>query len=78
LKVEEERARFNAVPLGGMESRAQRAARYRAEAERVRQEAGTVRDESVKQQLLTIATMYQQMAGTLDRLPASRSDEHDQ
>ena len=51
-----------------MESRSDRAARYRAEAERLRQEAACLPDSSVREQLLDIACQYERLAETVERL----------
>jgi hypothetical protein len=52
-----------------METKQERAARYRAEAERVRREAETMHNEGIRQQLLNIATTYEQMAIIVERMP---------
>ena len=43
-------------------------AKYRAEAERVRQEAGTVRDRDARQMLIDIAAQYERLAALHARL----------
>ena len=51
-----------------MESRNGRAARYRAEAERLLQEAAGLPDSSMREQLLDIARQYERLADTVEWL----------
>lgn len=51
-----------------MESKKERAVRYRAEAERLRRNAETMRDSEARQYLLVTAIMYDQMARMIERI----------
>ena len=58
-----------------MESHRQRAARYEAEADRLRREAASTHDPSVRQQLIDIARQYEMLATTVRLLRQSNTDE---
>lgn len=52
-----------------METRQDRASQYRAEAERLRRNAETVQYSETRKLLLTAATMYDQLAEMIERIP---------
>jgi hypothetical protein len=57
--------------LSGTETKEVRAARYRAEAERIRSEATSILiDQSSRDQLLQIAEQYDLLAASTERLSA--------
>ena len=56
-----------------MDSRRERAERYRREADRVRAVAETIRDPHTRQQLLEVARQYETLAISIERMPPTRS-----
>ncbi len=52
--------------------RAARIARYRRHADQARQRAASIRDLTLRQQLLDIARQYEILADSIERLPSTR------